>query len=1326
MLPKEHALEDEVTQYLVHNGGYQGVKWANREPRDFDPGTGLDSKDLFDFVESTQPDEWAQLVKLHGGRDQARRAFIERLTGALDRRGAVDVLRHGIVDLGVTVRLAFFKPAHGLTEQLVKRYEANRLTVTRQLAYEKDSNKTVDLAFFVNGIPVATSELKNKLTGQAIENAIDQYRRDRDPNNLTLSKRAAVHFAVDPDSVAMTTKLAGAATRFLPFNLGHDLGAGNPPNPDGHRTAYLWERVWQRDAWLDILARFIHVEKDERGRPDQLIFPRLHQWDAVLKLEAHTREHGAGHSYLVQHSAGSGKSHSIAWLAHRLMTLHKGDEKVFDKIVVITDRVILDRQLQDTIYQLEHAHGTVQKIDEDSAQLAEALMGEQARIIITTLQKFPFVIDKVTGMPQRRYAVIVDEAHSSQTGEAANDLKVALGVPPEKALAAAEQEEAEGVVPDAQDLLAKRVQARGRQPNLSFFAFTATPKARTLELFGTLDERDGRKKPFHLYSMRQAIQEGFILDVLASYTTYTTYWKVAKAIDEDPRYETRKAKRAIATFVALHPTMLDQKAEIIVEHFRQHVRAKIGGRAKAMVVTSSRLHAVKYKRALDAYINLHGYQDVRTLVAFSGRVYEGDLDPVSESSMNKFPESRTAEAFRSDEYQVLVVAEKFQTGFDEPLLHTMYVDKVLLGVAAVQTLSRLNRIHPEKSDTFVLDFRNETDDIRRAFDVYHGATVAAPTDPNALYDSRHALDEYGVLRSEEITEMVRVLLADKSGRQSALVHAALAPAVDRFHALDDLRKQEFRDRLDGFVRVYSFLSQVVSFQDTALERDYIFCRALGALIRRRSGDAVDLGGQVELTHLRQVLTSEGRVVVDSHGGEVRAIYNPEGDARPPEEEPLSRIVRDLNERYGMNLSEAHRLHLEAMALDMASDPEVRLEASANSFENFRLEFDKRFTSAITKEMQRNETFSLALLNDDELRAEVAGGMAVEVYTRARVAWQREIPIGDLLARDEDAYLEFKSTLEWDLKESRRNKALRTPALKTVAAFLNSRYGGTLVIGVADDRGMVGLEHDFEALHREGKDDADWFQLHLGNLIQEAVGPAAAARITTQIHRVDGHDICRVHVEPSSRPVYVHLTDAGESLFVRLNGRTSEIKDHDEVARYVEDRWGSRVGAEAESKPALRLVKAAEADKYGRHLPLYGLEAAAGHFLYNRPAEDGEPDWIEVPESLHPREGMFVVRVRGKSMEPRIADGSYAVLRFPVEGSRNGRIVLLELTEAEDPEGGGCYTLKRWRSEKTAAEESEGGWQHERIVLESLNPDVPSITLTNAEGARVIAEFVATV
>jgi type I restriction enzyme R subunit len=906
----------------------------------------------------------------------------------------VDVLRHGVVDLGVTIRLAFFKPAHGLTEELVSLYLANRVSVTRQLPYEAGSARTLDLVLLVNGIPTATAELKNPLTGQSVEDAIAQYRRDRDPANVTLARRALVHFAVDPDRVAMTTRLAGQATQFLPFNLGNNGGAGNPPNPHGHRTSYLWERVWARDAWMDLLARFVHVERPSRGSPssrkgaERVIFPRFHQWDCVLALEAHAREHGAGHNYLVQHSAGSGKSNTIAWVAHRLSTLHDAtDQKVFDKVVVVTDRVVLDRQLQDTIYQFEHTRGVVEKIDRDSAQLAEALAGEQARIIVTTLQKFSFVLDKVADLPKRRYAVVIDEAHSSQTGEAAKDLRLVLGATDEQELTAAEAEDA-GLVAQAVDpveeALSKAVGARGRQPNLSFFAFTATPKARTLELFGTRNPDSGKYEPFHLYSMRQAIEEGFILDVLANYVTYQTYWRIEKAIADDPTYEAPKARRAIARFVSLHPSNLAQKAEIIVEHFRTHTASKIAGTAKAMVVTSSRLHAVRYKQAIDAYIAKKGYTDVRTLVAFSGRVIDENGITYSETAMNGFPESETVERFGSDDYRVLIVAEKFQTGFDQPLLHTMYVDKVLVGLNAVQTLSRLNRIHPNKTDTFVLDFRNEADEIVKAFEPYYGKTVAPPTDPNLLYDTRRRLDEFDVLRLEEIESTVAVLLAS-DGRNHGKVYAALDPAVDRFEDLADEERGAFKDALDKFVRTYSFLSQVVSFGDTKLERDAIYCRALAARLRdAASVERLDLGTEVELTHLRTALTFEGSLSLDVESGEVKTIFG-EGRGRQgePPVEHLSQIVEELNERFGLNLDERDQLLFDQFEETWVADTTVVDQARSNTLENFRLVFDQHFLRTIVSRMDDNEAIFKRILDDDEFRQVLMDLYATRVYRRAR-------------------------------------------------------------------------------------------------------------------------------------------------------------------------------------------------------------------------------------------------------------------------------------------------------------------------------------------------------
>jgi type I restriction enzyme, R subunit len=532
----ERKFEGAIEAWLLEHGGY-----TKGDPHAFDVALGLDPGEMLAFVQATQPEEWREVTARHGG-EEARANFLKRLAAELDERGTVDVLRRGVKDLGVEIRLAFFAPAHGLTPELVERFEANRLVLVRQFLYE-NSDKTIDLALVLNGIPVATAELKNPLTGQNIEHAIAQYRRDRDPTNVTLARRAVVHFAADPELVAMTTKLAGDATRFLPLNRGsEDGGAGNRLNPEGHKTAYLWEQIWERDNWLDLLARFVQIERPEKGSAAErraqtrIIFPRFHQWDAVRKLEGHAREHGAGQTYLIEHSAGSGKSNSIAWLAHRLSSLHDTEHrKVFDKVVIITDRLVLDRQLQETVYQFEHVHGVVVRIDRDSAQLAEALAGEQARIIVTTLQKFPFVLDKIEALPARCYAVVVDEAHSSQTGEAAADLRRALSV---RSLEAAESEEAaeEAERGDGQDLLARSLDGRGRPGNLSFFAFTATPKAKTLELFGTPvgEGEERRYRPFHLYSMRQAIEEGFILDTLANYTTYKTYFRIEKAITDDP------------------------------------------------------------------------------------------------------------------------------------------------------------------------------------------------------------------------------------------------------------------------------------------------------------------------------------------------------------------------------------------------------------------------------------------------------------------------------------------------------------------------------------------------------------------------------------------------------------------------------------------------------------------------------------------------------------------------------------------------------------------------------------------------------------------------
>ncbi|MGB9112037.1 MAG: DEAD/DEAH box helicase family protein [Acidimicrobiales bacterium] len=985
----EQTFEDAIEAHLLANG------WLQGSPDDFDPITGIGASDLFVFLSATQLMAWSNLVKSYANDETATKdGFRKRLTGQLDERGTLDVLRHGVVDRGVTLQLAFFKPAHSLTPELVERYEANRATLVRQLHYEATSEKSIDLCLMLNGIPVATAELKNPITGQSIEHAITQYRNDRDPRNLTRSKRALVHFAVDPERVAMTTKLAGPQTQFIPFNRGNDREPGNPPNPNGHATSYLWEDVWKRDNWLDILARFTHVERPTTGSAaarraaEKVIFPRYHQWDAVLKIEADAKSNGAGKSYLIEHSAGSGKSNTIAWTAHRLSTLHdKDDNKIFDKVVVITDRIVLDRQLQDTVFQFEHVRGVVEKIDENATQLANALAGEQARIIITTLQKFPFVLDKVHDLPNRKYAVLVDEAHSSQTGEAAKDLRLVLGGTEETELTAAEAEDA-GFISSAEDpveeALARAVGARGRQDNLSFFAFTATPKARTLELFGTFNTETGKFEPFHLYSMRQAIGEGFILDVLANYTTYKTYWRIEKAITDDPNYDPRKAKAAIARFVDLHPYNLAQKAEIIIEHFRAHTASKIGGQAKAMVVTSSRLHALRYKRAIDYYISTHGYSEIATLVAFSGRVFD-DGDGYTEQGVNGFPESQTAARFGTADYQVLIVAEKFQTGFDQPLLHTMYVDKVLTGLNAVQTLSRLNRIHSLKNDTFILDFRNDTGDIVKSFEPYYGMTVAPPTEPNLLYDTRRALDDYDVMRIDEIEDVVKALLTSTDSSGHGALYSGLDPAIARFHALPDEDRVSFKNALDKFVRTYSFLSQIVSFTDTSLERDYLYCRALASCLRDAASiERLDLGSEVELSHLKVEMTFEGSLALEAEAGEVSTLYG-EGRGKQTDvaPEPLSHIVEILNERFGLELDDADRLLFDQFEEEWVSDPTLASQARENTLDNFKLVFDPKFLSTIVGRMDDNEAIFKQILDDTEFRQVLADYYLKRVYERTR-------------------------------------------------------------------------------------------------------------------------------------------------------------------------------------------------------------------------------------------------------------------------------------------------------------------------------------------------------
>lgn len=998
MSPKvmsEAAFEDSIEAHLLANG------WSKGSLASYDRTLGLDPSELAGFLQDSQPEEWEQLTKRLGGEQGAREKVAKYVADRLTQRGTIDVLR-GVTKMnGVSFRLAFFAPANGLTASLWERYRANRLTVVRQLHHsESHPGDSLDMALFVNGIPIATAELKNPLTRQTIEHAMVQYRKDREPSDLIFRARTVVHFAVDPSQVYMTTRLQGAQTRFLPFNqgsggAGSKGGAGNPANPEGYDTSYLWERVWERDAWLGLLGDFVHVEDvyDADGQKTgdtTTLFPRYHQWDAVQRLLAVTRRSGPGTNRLIQHSAGSGKSNTIAWTAHHLSRLHTptvpaeltnelkatgltADQPIFNKVIVITDRVVLDRQLQSTVAGFAHTPGTIVKIDENSVQLRDALAGNTARIIITTLQKFPVIAEQADKIAGSRFAVIVDEAHSSTSGDAMKDMKKVLSastlVPADSdPLIVAEQAEAqvENEMSDPVDQLAESMTARGSQANIAFFSFTATPKPKTLELFGELTTgADGEpvRVPFHLYSMRQAIQEGYILDVLANYTTYDTYYRLANsegAVDVD--VPTSKASAALARFVSLHETNLAQKAEIIVEHFRQKTAGKIGGHAKAMVVTRSRLHAVRYKQVIDAYIAEKGYDTgpgrIATLVAFSASLTDPANPTVvyTESMMNGFSEGRLPKRFASDDYQVLVVAEKYQTGFDQPLLHTMYVDKKLAGVKAVQTLSRLNRTHPGKADTFVLDFANSAKEIQDAFEPFFEQTSAAPTDPNLLYALTHTIEGGHVIHPDEQAAAVQALLAGGSPNQK-VIYANITPAVERFIALDDDAQEVFRDALKAFVRAYSFLAQVMPWTDRDLESLYLYGRALLPLLPTAPGEALpQISESVLLTHLRTEAQGEEENLALTTGTEEPGVALPGGGTGKAYESPMSKLstlIDTLNQRYGMNLGEADVVWVNQMNVVVSTDPRMKVVALNNDRENFTVELAKFVDDAIVDRHEAN-------------------------------------------------------------------------------------------------------------------------------------------------------------------------------------------------------------------------------------------------------------------------------------------------------------------------------------------------------------------------------------
>jgi type I restriction enzyme R subunit len=1129
-------------------GGYR-----KRRPEDYDRALCLLPRDVVDFVLATQPKEWKKLEQHYGA--GVREQFLKRLASEIERRGALDVLRNGVKDSGCKFRLAYFRPASGLNEETRRMHAANLFSAVRQLRYSAKNENSLDLVLFLNGIPLFTAELKNPLTGQDVEDAIRQYKTDRDPREpLLVYGRCLAHFAVDPDLVYVTTHLQGARTRFLPFNQGKFGGAGNPPVPPtrkGYATAYLWEQTWARDSVLDLVRQFIHEveEEDEKGRKTGrrfLIFPRYQQVDCVRRLVANARSRGAGQRYLIQHSAGSGKSFTIAWLAHQLSTLHDaGDRRVFDSIVVVTDRRVLDRQLQTTMRQFEQTLGVVENIDTTSRQLKQALESGKT-IVVTTLQKFPVIAKEIGELPGKRFAVIVDEAHSSQSGESTKSLKAVLA---SGSLEAAEAEEAGAATAEEEleSAVLAEMERRGRLPNLSMFAFTATPKPKTLELFGE-KRADGKFGPFHLYSMRQAIEEGFIHDVLQNYTTYKAYWRLLKKVEDDPRYDRRKAEYLLKSFVELHPHAIGEKVKICVEHFAAQVQNEIGGKAKAMIVTPSRLHAVRYKLAVDKYLAERGYP-FKAVVAFSGKVEDGGQS-YTESNMNGFPEAQTAKTFERPEYRFLIVANKFQTGFDQPLLHTMYVDKKLGGVNAVQTLSRLNRTQPEKKGTLVLDFANESDDIKAAFEPYYETTLLSEaTDPNLLYELQNRLAAFPVYIETDVNAFARVYFDPKATQDR--LYALLAPLVEHYRQMSEEERADFRGQLTDYVRLYAFLAQVLTFADTDLEKLYVFARHLRRLLPAdREALPREVQQNIDMESYRIQQTGSGKIALERKPGALEPAGSRTTHGTAPEElETLSRIIAELNERFGLNLGPEHRVTLGQMMEKLDEDAALDSAARVNTRENVRLTFDQKVEHVIQEIVDSN--FELyKRITDDRAFGEAIKNFLFDQYLRAHRNAE------ELIKRGESKTLEFKATLRWSLKEDKQDdKGVTHAVLKTIAAFLNTE-GGDLLIGIADDASIVGIE-------RDQLENDDKFMRHLAQVVRNGLGDRAGTCIDPKTQVVQGKTVCVVSCQRSPEPVFLkwkglEATPEGD-FFVRSGPGT--VKLPPESAReYIRTRFGSGVAS----------------------------------------------------------------------------------------------------------------------------------------------------------------------
>lgn len=940
--------DDRHSLLYVEDGTYQMVGGGYMEHRD----RALDAATLVNFIQTTQPKAWDRFERMCNSDSTAK--FAKVFNDAVDRLGMVAVLKHGFKHRGIPFKVVFFKPESGLNESAADHYAKNVCRCIRQFHFAETGNQTIDMVLDVNGIPLVGIELKDQFTGQDVENAMRQWREDRDPRCrcLKFNTRMVAFFAVDLENVYMTTKLEGAKTFFLPFNqgsagAGNDGGAGNPANPDGYATSHLWEVALQKDSLLDIVNKFLHLEVkeetelDARGnevkrKKERIIFPRYHQLDSVRKVIADVRANGTGKNYLVQHSAGSGKSNSIAWTAYRLASLFVDDTPLFDSVVVVTDRRVLDSQLQETISGFDHAIGSVVTIGKDktSADLRDAINGG-ARLIVSTLQKFPVIYEQVESKG-KRFAIIVDEAHSSQTGTSALKLKSALADKRDALEEYAEIEaEAEDAAADWEDQLADELASHGRHKNLTFVAFTATPKEQTLEIFG--DEwPDGSFHPFHVYSMRQAIEEGFIMDPLANYVSYSEAVELARTVPDNPDVPSSPTLKLLRKYKELHPYALGQKAEIIVETFRNVTRTKIRGKGKMMVVTASRLATVRYYHEIKRYMQKKGYDDIEVLVAFSGAI----SDPADGPDGPEYTEpvinvghdgQRVAESQTKAEFHnygdVLVVAEKYQTGFDEPLLHTLVVDKKLKDVKAVQTLCRVNRIHPDKEDTYILDFVNKPEDIQKAFERFYTETsLSEQINTDLLYQVQTDIRGYGLYDESDIEAAAEIVFTDGKGKSQSNVQGKLAavlkPAVARYNELNDDERYQVRRKVRSFCKWYTYITQIVRMFDRDLHKEYVYLSYLRHLLKVEKIPVEAVDDKVEMRFYKLKQEFEGSISLEPGGG----VLDPGGAAKTvtpdKKRDPLQVLVDKFNEQWAGNFTEGDRVVIDTLWKRIAENPQV--------------------------------------------------------------------------------------------------------------------------------------------------------------------------------------------------------------------------------------------------------------------------------------------------------------------------------------------------------------------------------------------------------------------